>query len=147
MRRILPPILMLILLTAMLVLHRLHPPAAALGAIGTPAGLLLLALGVAGLVGARLQFRRSASEIMTFGEPRNMVTAGLLRFSRNPMYLSMLIILVGTAAMIDLWCAFAAPLLFFSAANWWYIPFEERAAAAAFGDEYRSYRQHVRRWL
>jgi protein-S-isoprenylcysteine O-methyltransferase Ste14 len=138
---------MLLLLAAMVLLHRLHPPASALGAIGTPIGVLLLALGFAGLVGARLQFRRSASEIMTFAQPRNMVTSGLFRFSRNPMYLSMLIILVGAAATIDLWCALAAPLLFFAAANWWYIPFEERAAALAFGDEYLSYRQHVRRWL
>ncbi len=147
MHRLLPPVLLIVLLAAMVVLHRLHPPAAALGAFGTPLGAGLLALGIAGLIAARFQFRRSESEIMTFAEPRNLVTGGLFRFSRNPMYLSMLLVLLGVAAMVDLWCALAAPLLFFAAAHFWYIPFEERAAMQVFGDDYLSYRQQVRRWL
>lgn len=147
MRRLLPPVLMLLLLSAMMILHYAHPPAAAVGAAGRPMGAALLFLGFAGLLASRLQFRRSGSEIMTFGRPRHLVTGGLFRFSRNPMYLSMLVILVGAAAMVDLWCALLAPILFFVAANWWYIPFEEGAAESAFGDAYRSYRGQVRRWL
>lgn len=147
MRRLLPPILLLMLLSGQALLHMLHPPAAMMGAAGRPLGLGLILLGMAGLAASRLAFKRSDSEIMTFGQPRNLVTGGLFRFSRNPMYLSMLLILLGAAAWVDLWCALLAPILFFGAANWWYIPFEERAASTAFGDAYGTYRRRVRRWL
>jgi protein-S-isoprenylcysteine O-methyltransferase Ste14 len=39
------------------------------------------------------------------------------------------------------------PLAFGLAANFWYIPFEERAMFAKFGQAYAAYQQSVRRWL
>jgi protein-S-isoprenylcysteine O-methyltransferase Ste14 len=43
--------------------------------------------------------------------------------------------------------ALAPVALFFLVANFWYVPFEERAARAQFGDAYDAYRKRVRRWL
>ena len=146
MRRLLPPILLLVLLSALTLLHFLHPP---LGAMDSPplvaVGLILL--GVVGLAGARIQFARAQAEIMTFDTPRNLVTDGLFALTRNPMYLAMMLVATGAALLVDRWCGLLAPALFFTAANWWYIPFEERAAAAAFGDRYLAYRCRVRRWI
>lgn len=147
MQRLLPPLLLVVLVVALTVLFSQHPN------IGSPIGLArwigfgLIALAVAGLARARMQFTKSESEIMTFSTPRNLVTDGLFSFSRNPMYLSMLLFVTGAALLVDLWCGLIAPLVFFAAANWWYIPFEERAATEAFGGRYREYQQRVRRWL
>jgi protein-S-isoprenylcysteine O-methyltransferase Ste14 len=147
MHRLLPPVLLLLLLAALAALHVLHSSMAY--SMASPPWLagVLIAIGIAGLVGSRLQFARSQSEIMTFDTPRNLVTDGLFAISRNPMYLSMILVVTGAALLADRWCGLLAPALFFTAANWWYIPFEERAAAAAFGDRYLEYRRRVRRWL
>lgn len=147
MRRLLPPLLLILLLAALGALHAFHGSTAA--SMESPKWLAatFLVIGLAGLIGARLQFRQSQSEIMTFDTPRNLVTTGLFAMSRNPMYLSMTLIVAGGALLVDLWCGLLAPILFFAAANWWYIPFEELAAAATFGDRYQEYRQRVRRWL
>ena len=147
MRHLLPPALLVLLLAALAALHAFHGSTPY--SMESPRWLAaaFLVIGLAGLIGARLQFRRSHSEIMTFDTPRNLVTSGLFAVSRNPMYLSMALIVTGAALLVDLWCGLLAPALFFAAANWWYIPFEERAAAATFGNRYQLYRQRVGRWL
>ena len=43
--------------------------------------------------------------------------------------------------------AWIAPLLFFAAANLWYIPYEERRMINTFGPAYTAYQSEVRRWL
>jgi protein-S-isoprenylcysteine O-methyltransferase Ste14 len=147
MKRLLPPVLLILLIIALVALHFLHPVyGSSMANMPWFASALSLA-GIAGLAWSRVQFARSESEIMTFNEPRNLVTDGLFSISRNPMYLAMLLLVTGAALLVDRWCALVAPLLFFAAANWWYIPFEENEAARAFGKRYLEYRQHVRRWL
>lgn len=147
MRKLLPPVLFLLLVVTLIPLHLLHPE---LGAIRENRALpwdIVLVLGLALLIIARVQFRRADSEIMTFDMPRNLVTTGLFRLSRNPMYLGFLLLLVAAAFFVNTQCALVAPLVFFAAANWWYIPFEERSALKTFGEPYDAYRSRVRRWI
>lgn len=150
MQRLLPPFLFLGLLAALAVSIGLFGTALApMHSTGLPYGevALLLAIGLVLLVGARLQFKRHDSEIMTFKEPRGLVRDGLFRFSRNPMYLGFTLLLFAAVLAANAWWALLAPVGFMLAANFWYIPFEERAAAAAFGADYEEYRRCVRRWL
>lgn len=149
-RFLLPPALFLALVIYLAALWRLHPPTEYLVhetglpvievGIAMVAGLLLLAL-------ARLQFVHADAQINTFSTPRNLVTEGLFRFSRNPMYLGFILVLTAGALAVNTWCAFAAPLIFFLAANYWYVPAEEKSAAAAFGEPYLEYRKRTRRWI
>lgn len=146
--RILPPIVFMSLLLPLFVLDIYHPPA--FGELRSSRLLpwdLLLPIGLILLIGARIQFKKSDSEIMTFDEPRNLVTSGLFRISRNPMYLGFTILLLAAALYVNTACALLAPILFFIAANWWYIPYEEAAAKRAFGSDYTNYIQRVRRWI
>jgi protein-S-isoprenylcysteine O-methyltransferase Ste14 len=108
---------------------------------------LLLPVGLILLIGARIQFKKNDSEIMTFDEPRNLVTTGFFGFSRNPMYLGFTILLLAAALYVNTACALLAPIVFFITANWWYIPYEEVAAKKAFGSDYTNYIQRVRRWI
>ncbi|MDZ7588876.1 MAG: isoprenylcysteine carboxylmethyltransferase family protein [Parasphingorhabdus sp.] len=147
MRRLLPPPLLLLLVLALVALHYFHP--ASPDRMASPiwfAGILGV-FAIAGLAWARVRFSQSESEIMTFNTPRNLVTDGPFAISRNPMYLSMLLLVTSAALVVDRTCGLIAPLIFFAAANWWYIPFEEKAAAATFGQGYDVYRKRVRRWF
>ena len=150
MRFLIPPYLVLLLFLSLGGLYALHPPGlTAMHAGGPPIGeiALVFGLGVLLLIGARIQFARSGSEIMTFATPRSLVTTGLFRYSRNPMYLGFTLLLVGAALAVNTWCALLAPIVFFAAAQYWYIPAEESAARAAFGPDYEAYLARTRRWF
>ena len=150
MRLLIPPYLVVLLLLSLGALYALHPSElAVMHAGGPPIGeiSLVLGLGMLLLIGARIQFARSGSEIMTFATPRSLVTTGLFRYSRNPMYLGFTLVLVAAALAVNTWCALAAPIAFFAAAQYWYIPAEESAARAAFGPDYESYMARTRRWF
>lgn len=76
-----------------------------------------------------------------------LVTHGIFRLSRNPMYLSLLLLLVAYAIRLDALAAWLAPALFAVYVTRFQIVPEERALAAKFGPEYQAYRQRTRRWI
>ena len=82
-----------------------------------------------------------------YGRPAAFIRGGPYRFSRNPMYLGVTIfvlgvgVLVGTLALTFCWLAFAWII------DVRFIPREERALEAQFGDDFGEYRSQVRRWL
>jgi protein-S-isoprenylcysteine O-methyltransferase Ste14 len=109
-------------------------------------GGLLLVSGVALNVAATRQFARRHTPVRPSAEPGALVTDGVFRFSRNPMYLGIALILVGAAL------ALATPLGLITVPVfvWWVgllIREEERKLTAHFGDAFLHYRQRVRRWL
>jgi len=118
----------------------LHPTLTYLGVVPILLGVLLV------LIAAGL-FRLRKTTINPFGEPSMVVQDGFYRFSRNPMYLGMLLILTG----IGIWLGNVLALLlapaFIGIMTHWYIVREEQLLEARFGDQYRAYRQRVRRWL
>ena len=77
----------------------------------------------------------------------SVVTTGVYRLSRNPMYVGMLFILIGWAFYLShalAWLGIPAFILYM---NRFQIVPEERILAEKFGDEYQNYLQSVRRWL
>ena len=144
MQWLIPPRLWLALLVTMIVgaLLRAADPIAGPWLIW--AGGALAALGVAVLLTAHRTFQRAETTVHTFHEPGEMVTDGLFAYSRNPMYLGFLTALLGVALALRDPLALLGPAVFWAAAQFWYIPFEERAAEARFGE---AYRRRVRQWL
>ncbi|MDG5977877.1 isoprenylcysteine carboxyl methyltransferase [Hydrogenophaga taeniospiralis CCUG 15921] len=106
------------------------------------AGALVAVLGVA-------SFRRAKTTVnpTTPGAASALVDSGIYRYSRNPMYLGLLLVLSGWG----LWLAHALALLglpaFVVYMNRFQIAPEERALTAVFGDAFTAYRQKVRRWI
>jgi protein-S-isoprenylcysteine O-methyltransferase Ste14 len=142
------------------------PPALFLGAVGLevllkfafPAadvipgpvralGVALLAGGLALTVAADAQFKRVHTEIHPFGRPSALVTGGVFRVSRNPMYLGMAAALVGLALLLGSVAALLVPPLFALLLTVRFIAHEERALAERFGTDYVAYARRVRRWL
>jgi protein-S-isoprenylcysteine O-methyltransferase Ste14 len=76
-----------------------------------------------------------------------VVTEGSFRFSRNPLYLSLLLLLFGIAFLtFSLWLFFSIPILF-TLFLFYAVKPEERYLSQKFGKEYSDYSAKVRRWI
>ena len=109
----------------------------------------LVAVGLASGVAGILAFRRVGTTVHP-QRPHTSTTvvhAGIYRFSRNPMYLGLLLVLAGFAVVLANLLAFALLPLFVAWMNRFQIGPEERALSAKFGAAYDGYRARVRRWL
>lgn len=111
-------------------------------------GLIPTLLGTAGLIWGMASHAAQSSEGIDMELDKSyLLRGGLYSLSRNPMYLSELVLLLGWVVFygsIALAIAFAIWFLFF---NYYQIPLEERILEAHFGEAFRDYRQKVRRWL
>jgi protein-S-isoprenylcysteine O-methyltransferase Ste14 len=113
-----------------------------------PLGVMLFVLGLAISIPSALLFRREGTEINPTSEAnRKLVISGLFRFTRNPMYLGVVIMTLGIAIWVGTWPMLLAPVATFAVANWVHIPFEEAKMRRQFGDAYDNYVHRVRRWI
>jgi len=142
-----PPTLFLLGLVLQAVLHLVLPIAQLIPQGWRPLGAVLIVGGLAMEIVADGQFKRAETEINPFGTPSSFVTAGLFRYSRNPMYLGMIVILAGAALAYGSLSPWIVP----PALGWTltarFIRVEEAKLTALFGAEYRDYCKRVRRWL
>lgn len=77
----------------------------------------------------------------------HIVKEGLFRFSRNPMYVGMILLLVGLSILFQNLLGLIVPVLFFFVIHIIFIPYEEEKMQKELGDEYLSYCKQVRRWI
>lgn len=110
-------------------------------------GILSLTLGFAVMVWAWRLFHLKETAVHPFEESTYFVQEGPYRFTRNPMYLGMTLILLGIALFAGTPPAFFTPLAFFLTMNAAFVPFEEKKMAARFGEAYLAYKRRVRRWF
>lgn len=144
--RSLAPIWFFGMLAAMLALHFSVPLFAwNLGASrwwGLPpavGGLLLVVIGAGRF--------RGVTTLRPYEQPRVLVTDGLHRYSRNPMYLGLLVSALGAWIMLGtLSPGLVLPVLYWLLRTR-FVAHEERVLEARFPDAYREYRRRVRRWL
>jgi protein-S-isoprenylcysteine O-methyltransferase Ste14 len=110
-------------------------------------GLALIAAGVGlNLWSARvLRQRNKRTDFDTI--PRELVTDGVFRFSRNPLYLGGVTLLLGIALFLGTLVTFVFPVALLLILDRFHIPFEETILEAKFGEEFREYRRRVRRWI
>jgi protein-S-isoprenylcysteine O-methyltransferase Ste14 len=80
-------------------------------------------------------------------KPTALVVSGPYRFSRNPMYLSILLSLTGFAFLFGHAAPFAVPPLCAAAITRVFIRREEKLLEAKFGEQYRDFIKRTRRWL
>lgn len=76
-----------------------------------------------------------------------LVTGGIFRVTRNPMYLSLLLLLVAYALRLDSWLEWSGPLVFFIYVTRFQIIPEEKILAAKFGAAFVDYKKRTRRWI
>lgn len=93
------------------------------------------------------QFALTKNTIITVKPASSLQTAGIYAFSRNPMYLSLLCLYVGLGVFFGNWWTFLLLPLLVAVIDWYVIGREERYLRQAFGVEYKTNCQNVRRWL
>ncbi len=82
----------------------------------------------------------------TFGHPKRLVTSGVFRYSRNPIYVAFLLPLLSLGYMSPM-AALVSCLLYIVLMTAFVIIPEERVLAREFGSDYREYRARTPRWL
>ncbi len=122
-------------------------PSAAGAHTFTMAGWVLAALSVLVAGSALAQFVRAHTAILPHRPARTLVVTGIYRFTRNPMYLSLTMLYVGAALLIDSWWPVMLLPLVLVVIDRAIIVREERYLAAAFPVTYAEYRRRVRRWM
>ena len=117
---------------------------------GTPAGwlggiviILALALGFWAVV----TMTRAGSNVPTNRPTTTIVESGPYRFTRNPIYLGMFLVLIGLAIAIDDLWLLVTLVPFALVIRYGVVAREEAYLERKFGDVYRAYRSRVRRWL
>ncbi len=148
-RKIHPPILALGLLIAGLILHLLggHHHYHHAVHFHQFAGLLLVAVGTGLSAYAAALFSARDTTRNPYGEPSQFVNIAPYTFTRNPMYLGIVTILLGFAIFFWSPVMMLAPIIFFLVIDRVVIAREEEALHRAFGSAYHDYQHRVRRWL
>jgi protein-S-isoprenylcysteine O-methyltransferase Ste14 len=112
------------------------------------AGAIILVAAVIALPGfAALIRARTTFNSMKPRATSSLVTGGIYRFTRNPMYVSLMLMLVAWAIFLSCAWALVGPVVFVLYINRFQIKPEERALAAMFGTAYDEYKGRVRRWF
>ena len=111
--------------------------------------IFVLSAGILIFVNPVLQFIKSKTTVnpIQFEEVNKLVTSGIFKYSRNPMYLGMLMIVLSTSIFYLNIYSILTPLLFMLWINKFQIKREEEFLIEKFGDEYLSYKKKTRRWI
>lgn len=109
--------------------------------LGLAASGLLLALSCLAL------FLAARTTVIPFGSAARLITDGPYRFTRNPMYVSLVLVYVGAAGIFAQPWSLALLPLPVVIVHTIVIPFEEARLRASFGEAFERYCLGVRRWL
>lgn len=145
-RKIIPPVYFLLTLIIMLVLARYAPMSHLIYVPLRVFGGLLILTGFAITAGSAYSFKHAGTPIKPFELPSKLVTDGLYRYSRNPMYLGMIIMLVGTWITLGKLSPVTVIPVFFLIIQEGFIKYEEAFLEEKFGDAYLDYKNRVWRW-
>ena len=132
--RILPPVFFVLALGAMVLLNYALPS-------------LLVFAAVTWVICAAVLFRIAGTAIKPYEQSSALVTEGPYRVTRNPMYLGMVVTLLGAGIMLGTTIPFIVVPLFAALIQARFILMEEGMLEAAFGQAYRDYKAKVRRWI
>ena len=111
-------------------------------------GMLCIDVGTILLLACIWEFaKRGRGTLSPADPPRHLVVSGLYRFVRNPMYLSVTLVVFGEVLLTS-----SRPLLtywvaWFVVVNLFVMGYEEPTLRGQFGDEYERYTHHVGRWM
>ena len=132
---------------AQIILDRLLPLALFIHVPWSQLGWLPIAMGIGIQIAAYRRFRAHRTPIMPGRRSTVLVTCGIYRFTRNPMYLGMVLILLGGIVIGGSIGPAVVPPIFVWVMQRRLIKLEENMLAARFGDEYQAYQARVRRWI
>ncbi len=144
-----PPAVALLLAMSMGVAWYFSPQSGVTSALRLPVAIAVALMGLGFSVAGLVAFRRASTTVNPLQPDRasSLVTAGVYRITRNPMYVGFLLVLLAWATYLSAIWALAGPLAFYVFMNRFQIEPEERVLNRLFGQAYEAYCLRVRRWL
>ena len=110
-------------------------------------GLLMTFVGFLLGIGALVEFRKARTTLDPHGSAKQLVTSGIYRFTRNPIYLGFLLMVIGLPLNSGLYWGVVMAPFYVILTNRLIIEREEMYLGKKFKDAYSDYKSHVRRWL
>ena len=144
---VIPPVYFYVCIALLVVAHLILPLGEVLRfpwrLFGTPP----LVAGIALDLIADKDFKRAGTSVKPMGKTTTLITAGVFRVSRHPMYLGFVLVLLGISVLLGS----LSPLIITGAFAVFlevvFVRFEESKLDKQFGETWREYRRKVRRWL
>jgi protein-S-isoprenylcysteine O-methyltransferase Ste14 len=146
-KRVLPPTYLWAAMIVMVALHFVFPAKRIIPFPWDLLGLIPLALGIAINIVADKAFREAKTTVKPFQESAALITGGVYRISRHPMYLGFVLVLIGLAVLLGSLMPFFIIPIFAIVMDRVFIVVEERMLAEKFGRKWLDYKAKVRRWV
>jgi protein-S-isoprenylcysteine O-methyltransferase Ste14 len=146
-KQVLPPTYLLVSIVTMVALHFLLPVTTIIPLLWNILGIIPLALGVVINIIADNALHKVKTTVKPFEEPSVLVTDGVFRISRNPMYLGFAFILMGVAVLMGSITPYVVIPLFVVLMDRIFVQAEEQTLAEKFGAAWLEYTEKTRRWM
>jgi len=142
-----PPRIAMALLAIATALHVSFPEQSSSHFSSIYLSAVLVSAGFTVMILAWWQFKERKVAICPTASTSYLITDGIYRLTRNPMYLGMATMLGGAAAFIGTLPFYGVTVVYFILMDRCFCPYEEEKLVATFGRDYDSYRSSVRRWI
>jgi protein-S-isoprenylcysteine O-methyltransferase Ste14 len=142
-----PPRIAMALLTIATVFHALLPVQSSYLYSSIFLSVVLVSAGFTVMMLAWWQFKQRKVAICPTADTDYLITDGIYRLTRNPMYLGMVAMLGGVAVFFGTLPFYAVTIVYFILIDRLFCPYEEEKLLVTFGRDYDAYRSKVRRWV
>ncbi len=146
-RIIYPPIWLVLGLIAVFALNELMPGVRFTSSLGQIVGGLIIFVGLVLLLLTGGLFKRAGTDLVPFKNVSALVTTGIYRYTRNPMYLGMTAILLGCSITVGAALSLLVAPVFMLIIELRFIRPEEEMLRDLFPEDFPQYATRVRRWL
>jgi protein-S-isoprenylcysteine O-methyltransferase Ste14 len=146
-KRVLPPMYLYGAIVLIFLMHFLFPIAMVIPAPWHFLGILPFALGSALNLLADHGFKISGTTVKPFETSTALLTGGVYKISRHPMYLGFILILLGIALFLRSLSPYIVVGVFAILMELVFIRVEEAMLEDTFGEAWTVYKRGVRRWI
>ena len=146
-KKILPPTFLLFAIILVVLLYYLYPLKSILIYPWYILGIIPIIFGISINLIADQIFKSRNTTIKLYEQSSTLVTTGIFKFTRNPMYLGFVFILLGITIMMGALTPFIVVPIFATFVDRYCINIEEKMLNEIFGDEWENYKAKTRRWF
>ena len=144
---VIPPVYLFLSMAIMVFLHFLLPGTKVLAFPWILLGVIPLALGVVINLVADKSFKKHETTVKPLENSTALITTGVFRLTRHPMYLGFELILLGIAVLMESFTPYAVVLAFTIFMDAVFMKYEEKKLEETFGEIWLEYKKKVRQWV
>jgi len=146
-KHIQPPTYLFLTVLSVILLHFLLPFKKVIFYPWNLLGIILLFIGIIINILADNEFKKQKTTVKSFEESTALITNGVFKLSRNPMYLGFSLIIIGITIFMGSISSYSVIIIFIFIMQKKFIIIEERMLAHKFGIKWLEYKQKVRQWI